>query len=67
MTNHNGTHMPGDSPLVPDEPPCQDCTAYGDVHYLKGGGFMLLVHHDETCPRLLALYRCDSGGCPGGL
>lgn len=63
MAQHLGTYMPGESPLVPDEPPCQDCTAYADIYY-RNGECAILVHHDDTCPRLLALHRNAKGPKP---
>ncbi|AVZ39078.1 hypothetical protein CT688_05935 [Dietzia sp. JS16-p6b] len=60
-TQYIDTQMPGDSPLVPDEPPCQDCTASADIHYFRDGQCLILVHHDDTCPRLLTLHRNARG------
>lgn len=31
---------------------CDDCTAYQTVRRIDAGLFLLVIHHDATCPQL---------------
>jgi hypothetical protein len=34
---------------------CDDCDAYQTVTHADAGVYVLTVHHDDTCPQLLAM------------